>query len=74
MKTDSTRESPEEQNLKTQQDASPKAADQKNYPEKISGAQVKRGALEELLKNIRLVEGVHGNEHLFISLMKTFSP
>ena len=73
MKTDSTRESPEEQNLKTQQDASPKAADQKNYPEKISGAQGKRRAVEELYKNIKLTPGVHDSEHLFISLMKTFS-
>ena len=74
MKIGYARVSTEDQNLRMQQDTLQKAGCQKSYQEKISGAQVKRGALEELLKNIRLVEGVHGNEHLFISLMKTFSP
>ncbi|MCG8340352.1 MAG: recombinase family protein, partial [Cytophagales bacterium] len=53
MKIGYARVSTEDQNLRMQQDALQKAGCQKIYQEKVSGAQVKRRALEELLNNIR---------------------
>jgi DNA invertase Pin-like site-specific DNA recombinase len=53
MKIGYARVSTEDQNLRLQQEALQKAGCQKIYQEKVSGAQVKRRALEELLNNIR---------------------